>query len=94
MDFASLGHGLLGLKGWICGAGDVGRAHELFHKTLGVGGSEWAQERCHGMANHTLPDRRAFGGEIHVVQSQHCSLRSGGLLRGGLRACRAIATEE
>lgn len=44
IDLTNLGHGLLVLKGWICRVGDVGRAHELFHKTTGVGGSERVQE--------------------------------------------------
>lgn len=78
MDLANLGHGVLWLKGWICRVGDAGRAHELFHKTVGVGGSKRVQERCHGMESCPLPDRRAFGSGIHVVQLQHHSPRSRG----------------
>jgi len=76
VDLANLGHGLLGLKGWICRAGDVGTAHKLFHKAMEVGGSERVMPQ--DTANHMLPDHRAFSSEIHVVQPQHHSPRSRG----------------
>lgn len=75
------------MKGWVCSAGNV---RELFYKSLGG----WEDERWLGVQRCFVPDCRAFGGEIHVGMGSAPPPEEWGLLCGGLRTCRAVATEE